>query len=353
MKVRSPAATKDLIDIQRVALLVNEVSGVGFDTELDGPLRDPFSLEGLEARGLLMKGVFSVAQSGMPDQLSLKGALSLAGTGASGYINLYFAQRDLLNCYFDGQLKNIGIAGLINFGLKKKGLPQVAEEFLGGNVVINNLQLEAVLSDIDIPEPKKKLKSGFFYEASLYIKADSYRWSGYTCIEVHDSALQAISMMSPVSFSAESHNFFRLTRGSIVPRDHSIPRPKGEQYDEKIFKDGPIIYTSNRNPDTWLLISLHLTLLSLDFELAANGDRSGFELEIPKANVGVDHSQTGQPGNLWVSLEGSAKVKPNEMANAKLNINVTLNLELPGAFLSGLQQQLKLRGKAASEMPTL
>lgn len=77
-----------------------------------------------------------------------------------------------MNCYFDGQLQNIDIAGLINFGLKKKGLPQVAEEFLGGNVVINNLQLEAALSDIVIPEPKpeKKLKSGFFYEASLYIK---------------------------------------------------------------------------------------------------------------------------------------------------------------------------------------
>lgn len=155
-------------------------------------------------------------------------------------------------------------------------------------------------------------------------------------------------MMSPVSFSAESQNFFRLARGSIVPRDHSIPRPKGKQYDEKMFKDGPIIYISNRNSDTWLLISLHLTLLSLDFELTAKGDRSGFELQIPTANVGVDLSQIGQPGNLSVSLGGLAKVKPNEMANANLNINATLNLNLPDVFLSGLQEQLKLPGKVAS-----
>ncbi len=75
-----------------------------------------------------------------------------------------------MNCYFSGMLENLDMAAMLNFFLKKEGLPQVAEEFLGGNVVINKLQLEAALSKIYIHQLEKHVEPGFFYEAGLYIK---------------------------------------------------------------------------------------------------------------------------------------------------------------------------------------
>jgi hypothetical protein len=63
----------------------------------------------------------------------------------------------------------------VNFILKKQGLPEVAGEFLNGNVVINNLELEAALQDIHIRQLSKDIKQGFFYEASLYVKGMSDR----------------------------------------------------------------------------------------------------------------------------------------------------------------------------------
>jgi hypothetical protein len=75
-----------------------------------------------------------------------------------------------MNCYFSGTLENLDMAVMLNFFLKKEGLPQIAEEFLGGNLVINKLQLEGALSDIYIHQLDKHVERGFFYEAGLYIK---------------------------------------------------------------------------------------------------------------------------------------------------------------------------------------
>ena len=82
-KIRCPAVTKDLIDFN-AGFLINTAGGVGFDGSLKGPLRDLFGLEGLEARGLSVKGVFSLAESGVPEELGMTGGLSLADTGAKG-----------------------------------------------------------------------------------------------------------------------------------------------------------------------------------------------------------------------------------------------------------------------------
>jgi len=49
-------------------------------------------------------------------------------------------------------------------------LPEVAEQFLGGNIAIHNLQLEAALDDIEVPQLKKSVKRGFYYEAEIWIK---------------------------------------------------------------------------------------------------------------------------------------------------------------------------------------
>ncbi len=83
MKIRCPRVTKDLI-VFDAGFLINTAGGVGFDGSLKGPLRDLFGLEGLEARGLSVKGVFSLAEEGVPEELGMTGALSLAGTGAKG-----------------------------------------------------------------------------------------------------------------------------------------------------------------------------------------------------------------------------------------------------------------------------
>lgn len=62
---------------------------------------------------------------------------------------------------------------IINFFLKKQGLPDIAGQFLQGNFVINTLELEAALSDMYVKQLKLNVEQGFFYEASLYARGMS------------------------------------------------------------------------------------------------------------------------------------------------------------------------------------
>ncbi|KAK4464619.1 hypothetical protein QBC42DRAFT_318159 [Cladorrhinum samala] len=332
IQMSCPTVTEDIINVQNAGLIINSAGGIGLEGRVDGPLRNLFGLEGLEARGLSVTGVFSLVQSGLPEQLGLSGGIRLAETKSSGEIAFYFAQRDLTNCYFCGRLENIDIGALINFGLKRQGLPQVAEQFLNGNVVIHNLQLEAALDDIEVTQLQKSIKRGFYYEARLWIKAGSYEWAGYACVELRAEALQLIAMMSPISFSNETQSFFRLTRGSKVPPDVILPEKHPE-----LHKDGPVIYISSRNPATWLCISTHLVLLSVDFELTAQGDSSGFELEVPSADLHLNLTPIDVPGAVSASLRGKAHIKPQEQVRAELKIDLAINFELPMVTFKGLK----------------
>jgi hypothetical protein len=84
MKIRCPTVTEDIIDVQHAGLTINSASGIGIEGRIDGPLKKVFGLEGLEARGLSVIGVFSLAESGLPEQLGLSGGLKLAETESSG-----------------------------------------------------------------------------------------------------------------------------------------------------------------------------------------------------------------------------------------------------------------------------
>ena len=280
-----------------------------------------------------------------------------------------------MNCYFSGTLENLDMAAMLNFFLKREGLPQIAEEFLGGNVVINKLRLEAALSNIYVHQLDEHIERGFLYEAGLYIKgtflfslqhdthahqppatrnrpltptpAGSFEWSGYTCIEVRLSGFQFIAMMSQLSFSSESETFFRLRRGSYIPADHSIPTPKGK-YDANMLRDGPIIYISTKNKTTPLLLSAQLKLVGLDVEVNAKGHSSGWELAVPYASLDLDLSGVGQfLPHVRASASGFARVKPNERATAQLGVHLDVDLELPSVPLSGLGQLFNLPGVSA------
>jgi hypothetical protein len=65
----------------------------------------------------------------------------------------------------------------VNCMLRKQGLPEIAQDFLKGNVVINNLELEAALGDIHVRQLSGYVKQGFFYEASLYIQGMQFQVS--------------------------------------------------------------------------------------------------------------------------------------------------------------------------------
>jgi len=138
-------------------------------------------------------------------------------------------------------------------------------------------------------------------------------------------------MMSPISFSVESQTFFRLTRGSTVPPDIILPKKHFE-----LYKDGPVIYISSKNPAIWLFISVHLVLLSVDFEITAKGDSSGFELDVPKADVHLNLTPIDLPGKFSASLRGKARVKPKEQVRAELKIALTINVSLPVVTMTGL-----------------
>jgi len=84
MKIRCPTVTEDIIDVQHAGLTINSASGIGIEGRIDGPLKKVFGLEGLEARGLSVIGVFSLAESGLPEELGLSGGLKLAETKSSG-----------------------------------------------------------------------------------------------------------------------------------------------------------------------------------------------------------------------------------------------------------------------------
>ena len=85
-------------------------------------------------------------------------------------ISLYFAQHNIASCYFSGQLENVNMHDICNYHLKQQGLPKMAAAFLEGNVVLNNLEMEAALQDMHIHQLDRNVQAGFFYEASIYIE---------------------------------------------------------------------------------------------------------------------------------------------------------------------------------------
>jgi hypothetical protein len=150
-------------------------------------------------------------------------------------------------------------------------------------------------------------------------------------------------MMSPISISVESQTFFRLTRGSLVPPDVILPKKYSE-----LYKDGPVIYISSKNPAIWLFISVHLVLLSVDLEITAKGDSSGFELEV-KADVHLNLTPIDLPGNFSASLRGKALVKPKDPVRAELKIALTINVNLPVVTMTGLNNlNVKLPSNSVS-----
>jgi hypothetical protein len=79
MKIRSSFISEDLIEVEQTGFVVQLADGgVGFQAAIKGTLRNLFKVSGLEARGLTIKGVFSLAESGVPEELSFIGDIGLA-----------------------------------------------------------------------------------------------------------------------------------------------------------------------------------------------------------------------------------------------------------------------------------
>ena len=255
------------------------------------------------------------------------------------------------------------MAAIIKFFLKKQDLPNIAEQFLQGNVIINTLELEAALSDMYVKQLNLQVQQGFFFEASLYARgmsqpeqksqaykanrttAGSFQWSGYTCIEIRPGAFQFIMMMSPLQFATNSQTFFSLTRGALSAADYGIPKPKGK-VDENMLKSGPVIYISNKNKERPLFMTAHLQLIAFTMDLTAVGDQNGFIINF---QTSLDMGQLGLGGDS-ASLTASGRVVPNQRASFTLTITANISLTIPGIPLSGFNQNMFLPGKSLSSV---
>ena len=250
---------------------------------------------------------------------------------------------------------------IINFFLKKQGLPDIAGQFLQGNFVINTLELEAALSDMYVKQLKLNVEQGFFYEASLYARgmsqpgqklqtyswyqanraiAGSFEWSGYTRIEARPGAFQFVAMMSPLQFAANSQTFFSLTRDALSAAEYEIPKPKGK-VDENMLKNGPVIYISTKDRARPLFMTARLQLVGFVTNLSAVGDQNGFLISF---QTSLDMDQLGLEGDS-ASLAANGRVVPNQRAAFTLTISANIGLAIPGITLSGFNENVSLPGK--------
>jgi hypothetical protein len=81
MDINCPLVTKNLIMFRNTGFVLNANGALGFQGKIASTLTDIFGIDGLEASGLSVKALFSLAQSGVPEELSLTGRLSLQGAG--------------------------------------------------------------------------------------------------------------------------------------------------------------------------------------------------------------------------------------------------------------------------------
>ena len=78
MRINCPKVTTDVILVEQAGFIVQLAdAGIGFQGAVKGTLRNLFEIEGLEARGLSVIGVFSLAESGVPEELGFTGELGL------------------------------------------------------------------------------------------------------------------------------------------------------------------------------------------------------------------------------------------------------------------------------------
>ena len=82
MKINCPKVTTDLIMIEQAGFVVQLIdAGIGFQGAVTGTLRNLFGVEGLEARGLSVRGAFSLAEAGVPEELGFTGEIGLKDMG--------------------------------------------------------------------------------------------------------------------------------------------------------------------------------------------------------------------------------------------------------------------------------
>jgi hypothetical protein len=82
MKIWLPIITPDEIVVDDAALLLElKTLGLGLKGGIDGPLTKLFGIDGFEAYGLEIEGIFSAEQSFAPSVLGMSGGVRFAGAG--------------------------------------------------------------------------------------------------------------------------------------------------------------------------------------------------------------------------------------------------------------------------------
>ena len=75
---------------------------------------------------------------------------------------------------------------IVNYILSEHDLPAVAAQYLKGNIVINNLKMQAVLQKMRVSQLKLDVEAGFFYEANVYMNCTV---SVFPALMSHDGQL--------------------------------------------------------------------------------------------------------------------------------------------------------------------
>ncbi|QGA19600.1 hypothetical protein EYB26_007289 [Talaromyces marneffei] len=298
-------------------------------------LKDLCRIKGLDLEAIVIKLLLDPAAEMMPTQFDLHGGIRIEDLdNVSGHLAVRFIAKDPMNCYIEGEIKNLNLLSLLGKFASALRLPQEVQSFLNNNGInFQYLAIQLIPKDmIDITNGKM-LKRRFYFEGALSIVINgSPIWAGYTLIDINDSGFDIIALMEPIQLVHE--DVFSLKRFHDPGKAQyklELPNVNRDYLTPRMLNEGPVLKFASKGPDP-VFVSAQLTFLGTHHKLFAVAKENSFFATF-KTEV----------------LIGSFELSVNCVLNSYIDVIASLTLDLGEQFLQIAAAVGALEGVSGSE----
>ncbi|EED20827.1 hypothetical protein TSTA_040210 [Talaromyces stipitatus ATCC 10500] len=253
--------------------LSNGRLALGFTTQDN--LKNLCKVQGLDLDAIVIRLWLDPAAEMIPTRFDLHGGIRIQGiNNVSGQ----FIAKDPLDCYIEGEIKNLNLMSLLGKFAAALDLPEAIQSFLNNNGInLQYLAIQLVPKDMVDVTNGKILRRRFYFEGtlSLVINGDPI-WAGYTLIDINDSGFEIIALMEPIQLVHEDvFSLKRFQDPSTAQYKLELPKVNPDYLTPRMLNEGPVLKFASKGPDP-VFVSAQLAFLGTYHTLYAVAKESGF-----------------------------------------------------------------------------